>query len=80
MKSASASLRSHCSSRRLSETSRHSQSSSLSNSFQFLACLAMLTLCPNRSPWEQVGTGESYRPKEYKLTPPKPKEEGKDKK
>ncbi|KAN0063161.1 putative NADH-ubiquinone oxidoreductase 30.4 kDa subunit, mitochondrial [Thecaphora frezii] len=28
------------------------------------------------SPWEQVGEGESYRPKEFTLTPPKPKEEG----
>jgi len=29
------------------------------------------------SPWEQVGQGESYKPAEYKLTPPKPKEEEK---
>lgn len=27
------------------------------------------------SPWEQVGGGQSYQPKAYTLTPPKPKEE-----
>lgn len=32
------------------------------------------------SPWEQVGEGASYKPNEYKLVPPKPKEEDKEKK
>ncbi|EPQ28725.1 uncharacterized protein PFL1_03529 [Pseudozyma flocculosa PF-1] len=32
------------------------------------------------SPWEQVGEGQSYRPNEFKLTPPQPKEEGDKKK
>lgn len=32
------------------------------------------------SAWEQVGNGVSYQPNEYKLTPPKPAEEPKDKK
>ena len=30
------------------------------------------------SPWEPVGTGESYQPKSYTLTPPKPAEDKKD--
>ncbi|PWZ00574.1 putative NADH-ubiquinone oxidoreductase 30.4 kDa subunit mitochondrial precursor [Testicularia cyperi] len=29
------------------------------------------------SPWEQVGEGQSYKPNPFKLTPPKPKEDGK---
>ncbi|KAJ1027384.1 hypothetical protein NDA18_003390 [Ustilago nuda] len=32
------------------------------------------------SPWEQVGEGESYKPNAFKLTPPKSKEDPKDKK
>lgn len=32
------------------------------------------------SPWEQVGEGESYKPNAFKLAPPKPKEDPKDKK
>ncbi|KAL4399561.1 putative NADH-ubiquinone oxidoreductase 30.4 kDa subunit, mitochondrial [Malassezia pachydermatis] len=32
------------------------------------------------STWEQVGDGVSYQPNEYKLTPPKPVEENKEKK
>ncbi|CAO1618514.1 unnamed protein product [Parajaminaea phylloscopi] len=32
----------------------------------------------NPSPWEQVGEGQSTRPKQFTLTPPKPKEEAKD--
>lgn len=32
------------------------------------------------SPWEQVGEGQSYTPNEYKLVPPKPKEDDKNKK
>ncbi|WFD32806.1 hypothetical protein MSPP1_003857 [Malassezia sp. CBS 17886] len=32
------------------------------------------------SPWEQVGTGASYTPDSYKLTPPKPKEDDGEKK
>ena len=32
----------------------------------------------NTSPWEQVGEGERRTPKQFTLTPPKPKEEGKE--
>ena len=32
------------------------------------------------SPWEQVGEGKSYQPKEYTLVPPKPEEKKDDKK
>lgn len=32
------------------------------------------------SPWEQLGEGQSYTPNDYKLVPPKPKEDNKDKK
>lgn len=30
-----------------------------------------------QSPWEQVGTGQSYRPKEYQLKPPEPPKDDK---